>query len=97
MDSSLVGIPISIIVSAVGSLLAGAIIWLFKDKIGQVVSALDMPDGFFFGWVMAFMIGVALFIFILLGVDYPSELGTLLVSLVTMLIIFTFWLRIWKK
>ena len=84
---------ISIGVGVIASLVASALIWVFRRQLRQAFVALDMSTGAILAWVMAFVMLAVIIVFPLIGVDTPAGLIGMLAVMVGSLIGSTVWRR----
>ena len=84
---------ISIGVGVIATLVASALIWVFRRQLREAFAALDMSTGAILAWVMAFIMLAVVIVFPLIGVDTPAGMLGLLAVIIGFLIVSTVWRR----
>ena len=78
----------------IGSTLIGGLVlaipgWIFRHRLRQAISSLDMSTGAVLAWVLVFIMAAVVIVFPLIGVETPSIIPLLLVMVVVFLMMST--------
>ncbi len=84
---------VAISLGVISSLIAGSILWFFREQVHEVLAALDMSTGAAFAWIMAFIMLAVIIAFPLMDKDIPSPVTSSFAVLVGWLLASTVWRR----
>ena len=75
---------ITIFLGIISSLVAGGILWFFRQQVRELMTALDMSTGALLGWLMAFIMLAVIIVFPLIDTPVPGTLTGIFAVLVVL-------------
>jgi len=84
---------LTVVLGTLSSLLAGGLLWFFRQRVREALAALDLSAGAALAWMMAFVMLVVIVAFTFADRDVPVSVTTVFVLLVAWLLGTTVWRR----